>query len=401
MTCYSRSHLADHTLLETTAAHLAQHDGATAIVLADLAEVDKRRLYVPAGFPSMYLFCVRDLHMSEDAAFKRIRAARAARQFPAIFEAVADGRLHLSAVVLLAPHLTTENAAELLAAAEHQTKAEIELLLAWRFPRPDVSTYVQAIAPPAAHAPAVRIVEVATRALAPSEFRQLAPGPVATIVDVPEQRLVPEHVSFAGPPEMVVPFPLRLTPESPATVVEAPARTRLAPLSPDRFALQVTVDQETHELLRYAQALLGHAVPTGDVATILKRSLGALVRELEQQKFAKSARSRPQRGTAHGRYVPAEVRRTVWQRDGGQCTFVSDQGKRCESRTRLEFDHVDPVARGGQASVTRVRLRCRAHNQYAAECAFGTEFMRGKRQEARCRAAQGAGEGAISRLSTA
>ena len=61
---------------------------------------------------------------------------------------------------------------------------------------------------------------------------------------------------------------------------------------------------------------------------------------------------------------------------------MSDAGNRCPARTRLEFDHADPVARGGQATVERMRLRCRAHNQYAAECAFGAGFMERKRREA-------------------
>jgi len=38
------------------------------------------------------LVCVDALHLSEDAAYKRIQAARAARQYPQSFAAVADGR---------------------------------------------------------------------------------------------------------------------------------------------------------------------------------------------------------------------------------------------------------------------------------------------------------------------
>jgi len=53
----------------------------------------------------------------------------------------------------------------------------------------------------------------------------------------------------------------------------------------------------------------------------------------------------------------------------------------------LEFDHVDEVARGGRATIEGMRLRCRAHNQYGAECTFGTEFMEHKRYEARRAAA--------------
>ena len=35
---------------------------------------------------------------------------------------------------------------------------------------------------------------------------------------------------------------------------------------------------------------------------------------------------------------------------------VSAQGRRCSSHTRLEFDHVEPLARGGTASVDGMRL---------------------------------------------
>src|SRR6476661_6034991 len=134
MRAYSLSHLSDPELIRSLISSVAHERTATAVVLAHIAEVDDRRLYVPAGHPSMYAYCVGELHMSEDAAYKRSRAARAAREFPAIFEAVADGRLHLTAVSRLAPYLTPENAADLLAEACDRTKAEIEELLARRFP---------------------------------------------------------------------------------------------------------------------------------------------------------------------------------------------------------------------------------------------------------------------------
>ena len=354
MKCYSLSHLADHVLLRELAVLVTQDRVTTAALLAHLAEVDDRKLYLPAAHASMYSYCVRVLRMSEDTAFKRIRVARTARQFPAILAAIADGRLNLSAVVLLAPHLTPDIADDLLAAAAHKNNAQIELLLARRFPRPDLPTLVQAITP-AGLTDELDLRQVNDPAL------QLAVRPVVPSV------------------------------ESDTLVQTVPlvSRTKLAPLSPGRYALQLTVDQATYDQLRYAQALLGHAVPSGAVEQVLKRALDSLVQQLEQQKFARSARSRPrQQSSAAGRHVPAEIRRTVWQRDGGQCTFVSDRGQRCEERTRLEFDHVEPVARGGATTVAGVRLRCRAHNQYAAECAFGAGFMRAKREEARCRAAQ-------------
>jgi len=135
MRTYSRSQVTDHELSRSLASHIAEGRINTATVLADIAEFDARRLYLPAAYPSMYAYCVDELHLSEDAAYKRIRAARTARDFPVIYEHVADGRLHLSAVVMLTPYLTAENAVDLLAAAAHKTRAEIEELIAKRFPR--------------------------------------------------------------------------------------------------------------------------------------------------------------------------------------------------------------------------------------------------------------------------
>src|SRR5690349_17755366 len=94
----------------------------------------------------MFVYCTRVLAMSEDAAFKRIRAARALRRYPVVAPAVADGRLHLTAVVLLAPHLSEECADELVAEASGKSKAEIEILLAGRAPRPDVQARLEPVA---------------------------------------------------------------------------------------------------------------------------------------------------------------------------------------------------------------------------------------------------------------
>src|SRR4026209_2334252 len=117
--------LADEDLLEGLGAVVRRGRATDAALLAYLAEVDERRLYLPAACSSMHVYCVRVLHMSEDAAFKRITAARAARRFPALFAAVADGRLPLSGVVMLAPQLTDDNVDERITAASHRSKREL------------------------------------------------------------------------------------------------------------------------------------------------------------------------------------------------------------------------------------------------------------------------------------
>jgi hypothetical protein len=330
-------------------------------MLAHISEVDARRLYLPAAYPSMYEYCVGALHMSEDMALKRIQAARVARRFPAAFVMLADGRLHLSGLVLLAPHLTPANHSELLAGASHRSKAGIEALLAERFPRPDVLTTVTGLAP-------LPLGECAGRP---------APGQVATMPSTQGAVCAaPEHA-----PGQVAALPVAAAPDA----RHAPGhveRARISPLSSGRYEIRFTFGQASHDKLRHAQALLGHAVPNGDIPAVLDRALDQLIAHLEKRVFAAGVRTRPGPGAPKGRHIPAGMRRAVWQRDGGRCTFVSDSGRRCASCTRLEFDHVTPLARGGETSVANLRLRCRAHNQYAADREFGAGFMRRKRERA-------------------
>ena len=328
---YARSHFADETLLRSAATNAGRERTATADLLADIAEIDARKLYLPAAYSSMYAYCVGELRLSEDAAAKRIQAARAARRFPVIFGALAEGRLNLSGVGLLSARLTEDNAAELLAAAMDKNNTEIVQLLAARFPESDVLPWVAGPAPasaPTADEHAVRHVE---------------------------------KVDTVGPPQ-----------SQPADGHRFP---EARPLSAQSFAVQFTLSRGEHDLLQHAQELL-----PGDVREVFVRALRSHVRALEQRKFAatEKPRSAP-RPTRSARHIPAEVRRAVWARDGGQCTFVSETGHRCEARRGLEFDHIDPVSRGGEATVSGIRLLCRAHNQHAAERTFGTEFMRHKR----------------------
>ena len=81
---YSRSQLTNGSLFTVVTNRLALDRETTADLLADLAEIDKRRMYAEAGYDSMKLYCVHVLKMSEDVAYKRVRAALAARKFPVI-----------------------------------------------------------------------------------------------------------------------------------------------------------------------------------------------------------------------------------------------------------------------------------------------------------------------------
>ena len=68
---------------------------------------------------------------------------------------------------------------------------------------------------------------------------------------------------------------------------------------------------------------------------------------------------------ATGRAIPAAVRRQVWQRDGGRCSYLDRRtGRRCNSRHLIEIDHVVPYAQGGGADPGNLRLLCHAHHRH-------------------------------------
>src|SRR6267143_364226 len=165
---YSLTHLSDAILLRDLLALVTRDRLITATLLAHIAEVDARKLYRPAGYPSMHAYCVEELHLSEDAASRRIQAARAVRRFPSLFTALAEGRLHLTGVCLLAPHLTPETAEELIEVATHKRKSEIEESLAGRYPLPEMPSNIRVVMPEVSELPQHAPAPVGSAGLAPN-----------------------------------------------------------------------------------------------------------------------------------------------------------------------------------------------------------------------------------------
>ncbi len=325
------SRLDDLTLLARVVGAQGRCNRAVAELLVHLAEVDERRLHAREGFSSMHAYCVEALGMSEGAAYKRIAAARVGRRFPTVVEAVGEGRLHLSAVALLAPRLTEENHRALMADAFGKSKREVEKVVARWFPRADAVTSV--------------------RRLPVRKSEQLSPGTVG----------------------------LELKPSPPTPKPE--------PLSEGRFKVTFTGSQALVEKLEQAKALMSHANPDGDVATVVERALDVLVEQLTKRRFGADAvkpeqlspgtvDSPPAKSAARTRYIPAAVRAAVYKRDEGCCSFVSPSGRRCESRRFLELHHEEPYARGGAHTESCLTLRCRLHNDLAAIDDFGEAHIR-------------------------
>ena len=232
---------------------------ATAHFVAAIGEMDARRLYLGQGCSSMFTYCTQMLHLAEHAAFNRIEVARAARRFPIILTLLANGRVHLSAVRLLAPHLTEANHHALLTEASHKSKREVEQIVARLVPRPDVPTSVRKV--PFTDAP-VKLGSAPMQECAPTEVGQqciVAPAPVW--------------------------------------------RPEMQPLAPGRYKIQFTVGEDTYQKLRRAQNLLRHQMRNPDSAAIFDRADGVAhgSGETEARSYGTPARttSPAQTVTAH------------------------------------------------------------------------------------------------------
>lgn len=108
-TVYRFEDLPDDALVARTRAIVGQSNQTLAALLAHLGEVEARGLHRQRACASLYTYCINELRMSEDAAFRRARAARIARAFPAALDRVAAGEIHLTGLLMIGPHLTDEN----------------------------------------------------------------------------------------------------------------------------------------------------------------------------------------------------------------------------------------------------------------------------------------------------
>jgi len=341
MNPYSLFRLGDDALERDMLDLFAEDGPRIALEIAHIAEFDARRLYAGHGFPSLLDYLVLKARLSDAAALKRIRSARAAREHPELFEALVEGRLHLTAVVLLAPRLSRANVDELITAATHKTVEAIRQLLAERFPKRDV---------PLSMRPAGLGDEVVSKPVA------------GEVVLKPPAAAEPGRTRQAGEPA---------------------ARAKVAPLAPGRYETRFTMGQAAHEAMRYFEQLLGRKVTSKEMDGALEQGFKAMAAALEKRRFGATDKPKKQGKAATGRRIPNAIKRAVWQRDEGRCTFVAGNGRRCEQRGDVEFDHIEPVARGGTSTAGNLRLLCRAHNQYEAERAYGAGFMHEKRERAK------------------
>ncbi len=236
-----------------------------------------------------------------------------------------EGEVHLSGLLVLSPVLQADNYEERLKAAAGKTREQIELLVVGWKPKPLVET---------------RVFEVK--------------------VDN-RQALLEEMVKTRAE-----------GPQAPAP--ELPRAPRPRPLDPQHYKLQLCVDLDTYEDLRWLQEHMRHSIPDGDAAKVIAKAIKELRKEVEKRRYGKTDKPKKQAPAQltmttgetpkpEPRAPGRATRREVSERDGCQRTYVGDDGHRCESAGWLQFDHIEEWARGGPTETENLRMLCRAHHR--------------------------------------
>ena len=321
---------------------LAQREHhSLATLLIHLGEYDRRRLSEEEGYQSTYSYCVKCLGYDEGGAYRRIHAARVCKRYPHILDFIISGELSLSSLLLLSPVLTDSNQEELISQARGKSKRDLETHLAGLNPRP----------------------------ASPDAWRPM-PAPPMWMTSAAVETGAGSTAESSSPLELAG----VLAAQPPGGEWQA-----VMPLTLERVRIGFDAAVVLMRLIDRAKLILRHKYPEGRLEDVLRDALETLIERKDPQKrlgpkdggiggvVAPAAEPRFLSAWRGGRYIPARVKRAVWQRDDGRCTWRLDDGRWCGSREALEFDHFRPFAKGGRSDDARnVRLLCRVHNRLAA-----------------------------------
>lgn len=395
-----------------------------------LVELRKRGAHLDLGYNSLFAYCVDALHLERSGAYRRSVAAEMIIRFPAIGPIFAERRIRLSSLVPLDRILTEANHKDVLARAEGLTREEVERFVGSYLATPvkaDVTRRLPsraasspAAAAPAAEGPPPDAAQTTSASLGPEvlsaapprsrvepinlDWTRIAFSANADFMsELEETRSALSHVVPDGNFEALFRECMRLAREAcarrrlggPATsftvkltdITDAPAAVGAPTAAPAAAAIGANSPAPSSLTCPGTDPSFTVKLPatTGAEATATRplpgkseASPGFTVKPDSEESTASFTVKPPESdlaGADRSRYIPVEVRRAVWERDAGCCSWVGPTGHHCGSKHQLEFDHIVPFALGGEATVEQVRLLCRAHNRRWAQLTLGEQLM--------------------------
>jgi len=376
----------------------------TTEILRFLKEVEARRLYATWGYPSLFEFCTKELGYSASASQRRIESMR-------LLKSMSETEVKSVEEKLNAGHLNLTQLSMLQTFVRHQEKVESKKIrpekkIEWLHQLENHSTrdcekILQAIEP--LHSPL----------FSKEKERSLGDGRTELKFSISNQLLKKleriREIRAHQNPKMTYEDLLEYLAEVALQKID-PER-RVNKKAPDAIAQKITspphpefkaqitalkrgeeksseykADKSNVQLEQWPATLLEQR-PAIFLDQKLVSFLDLKFAALQEQKIRalpapevptiEPLFSNPDPLKQVSRHIPTSIKRKVWHRDKGCCTFVSPEtGRKCASRFGLEFEHIHPFALGGHSTEENLTLHCKSHNLTQAFKKLGENKMR-------------------------
>ena len=178
------------------------------------------------------------------------------------------------------------------------------------------------------------------------------------------QRLVAQH----SPVKRPTPERIKVKRIEPSSEMPLFSAGEGASKPQERFTLTLEVDAEFMRLFEETKAIVG----AHRMADVFQKTMKEYLKRKSPIQRSKRRVERIKQPT-RSRHIPLKIRDQVHCRDGGRCSFVGMDGKRCNETKSLHLDHILPFAYGGEHAEENLRLVCPAHNRLLAERIFGKD----------------------------
>ena len=361
--------LRDKELLKATADLVHRERQVLTLVLHHLREVEKRRLFSDLGYPSLFEDCVRELKYSEGQAGRRIQAMRLLKELPEIESMIKSGSLSLTNLSQAQSYFRDVQKQAIKVDSNDQGILQDQPLS-----RALKLEILQSLENTSSREGQKRLIEIE------QEYGRLGAAPA-----MPKDRERPlaqdyNQVCFAMSPELKEQLEI--------------ARSLLgavgAQMNLNDLILKVPqIAVRELEVKKFGKKRNPTPAPELDTESLLGMGLPELPSHrlelgLTQSKAQSIIETKPTENltakdsrlatnsnlnqsrikSSNPRHIPRANRRAVWDRDGGKCVC-------CSSRRNLNFDHIQPVALGGESDESNLRLLCFQCNQRQAIKTFG------------------------------
>ena len=346
-------------------------------VITQLAEMERRGLYLEMGYGSLFDYCTRRLGYSESGAVRRVRTAGCVRRFPEVLGMLRRGEVNTVVISKVASLLTEENKTERLEQIRGRSQAEVDVIVAlWRPGGRPVRDRIRPIcvrrpasAPVLGAASAVGVASALGVTTAVPEkctqgYRHSGGKKLATI-DAPTavQKEIERHFKFEFGADEV--FMERYREVRRLMATRDPRQMDIAGVF--SVLMNEYIDRHSPEKKARRRAQRKKQKPANRAE--------ASKTEANKTEANKVVANRAKKRTRH---IPRRIRDEVLQRDGWRCTYKSPGGVRCTQDRGLQVDHVVPYARGGPNTPHNLRVRCAEHNRLEARRIYGAAFMERK-----------------------